>query len=145
MYHYYHRQNISPFVPDLARILPKFHSEILFSGFIFSSRDFSHIINSSFNWERLSMENWKIAFKGISINFKSKSKIKEISFNGSGKKENSNWEKCPQRFKIMMKAILTSGIKESLQTIYISYCGITAKEGGKTLNELGMKDIAVKG
>ena len=134
-------KRISPYVPDLDRILPKCQNVIVFENFIFTQRDFKHIIYNCFNWEIVAINFWKLDFEDITITCKAKSKIKKLGFWESGSKSNSNWEEHPQRFFNLMKAISESSIKESLQSINIGNGGITEGSYSPYLNFYGILSI----
>ena len=91
----------------------------------------------------MSFVNCEISFEDVTIISKFKSHLQELNFEKTGQKKSSNWEEYPQRFKNLMKAVSLSDIKNSLQNIDITDCGISQEEGQSILEDIGMRNLEI--
>ena len=135
---------IKDFIFDLSKIIPKVSKEFSFSNFKFSRRDFQHVMNSSFGWERITFCDCVLLFdEGIFISNRYESTIKHLDFGGCGKPRKSDWMGNPSRFDNIVEAISQSRIKESLQTIRIVDCYVNIDSVKSTLVYFGMENVYV--
>ena len=74
------------------------------------------------------------------------SKLEHLSFPYSGGSSYSNWNAHPMRFENLVASIAKSqGLRDSLKTLNISYCGITREKAQEILNKYNLKSVELKG
>ena len=135
------RLKLSPFIPDLWRVMPKCYSLILLEQWIISQRDLQHIFNNAITWIDLKLSCCYLDFEDITITTQIKSRMEVIDFYECGRM--SQWDSSSHKFKNLMKAISNSPIRKSLKQLYIAYCEVSKEEWQAILQSLWMPNIEI--
>ena len=137
------------YMRSLPKLVSATNEEVFLHFLEFSEEEFDQIVKASCNAERLIFEGCDIHCS-TALDFGSalKYKTKTISFQYWGDTSDKNWKAdwkfSPTCFDNIIEAILSSGLRDSLQTI--SICrnqSLSAEKVQKTLNEKGMPDVTV--
>ena len=107
-----------------------------------SSTYLNEIIKHSYNCKRLILPHVIIQYD-LPYNFEIDSKYRTdyISFEGSGQPDRSNWDLA--HFKLILQAMVNSGLKMSLKTLHIKDCQIEIDEVQTLMDSLLMNHIEV--
>ena len=91
----------------------------------------------------LSIITWRLEFENIKITSKEKSKIRNLTFDGTGREYFSDWKNYPERFDSLIKAISQTDIKNSLRFLSIDNWCIKYRTCRSILNSFGFETIEI--
>ncbi|CAI2361433.1 unnamed protein product [Moneuplotes crassus] len=137
---------VSELMKGLKSLLPNVTKEVFLNYLIVSEDDLSQIVKASLNAERLTIRASKILTSdSLDFSTAAQSKLEYLSFNCSGNASwrNMEWDKYPDRFEKIVVAIKNSSLKDSLKTLNIYKCNISASKVGEQLTDHGLSHINV--
>ena len=113
----------------LVECLPRVAKEVYLYGMIMDYDDLSTILKVCRNVQRLVINFCTIKPIGnLEFNIDQDYHIQFLSFRHSGDSSWSNWSKNKNKFRDLMTAIKSSGLKHSLNTFDIYKCGVDESE-----------------
>jgi hypothetical protein len=80
--------------------------------------------------------------KGIFYSFANNpSKLEILWLWGCGRKYDNNWGEHPERSEGLLAAMAKTQIKNSLETIYVDYCGVSEEKVREMVDRHGFTNI----
>ena len=115
--------------------------EVYTNYWIHSKQSLERVIKASCNASRLIIRHSKLDwdndfdFSGPHYN------TAYLSFCEWGNKHGSNWGSNPEKLGRIIKAISSCSMKVSLQTLNVSYCGVSVQKVKEMLSAWGMNNV----
>ena len=125
----------------IMKIISKTIHEFRINNLFISKSQFQKIVFSSRNLEILSIKNWTLESLNVKFSSKFDSKLKVLSLNWCGIKENGNWAKTPKKLTDIFKAISESSLKDSLQKLLLFQSGLSNDFITKSFAEFDLENI----
>jgi hypothetical protein len=141
LYFYFNSENLDFYKEVLQQILPKITREVYLCGCTFSKECFEIIVKASSKCQRL-VFNQCVLYSDDELDFEGPEY--NIYFFGLSFINNPSHritKDADIKFENIVKAIKQSGLKDSLEQIDISLCGIGKENAQEVLNSYGFMDV----
>ncbi|CAI2361431.1 unnamed protein product [Moneuplotes crassus] len=133
------------YLDGLKKIIPTVTKEVHFYHLILDEVDLNEIVKSAYSAERLIIGQSKISTSD-SLDFSShaQAKLEYLSFTSCGNSWcNMEWNSYPERFEKIVIAIKNSSLKDSLKTLNVNSCKISASKVTELLTNHCLSHISV--
>ncbi|CAI2359748.1 unnamed protein product [Moneuplotes crassus] len=119
-------------------IIPRVTREVYLCDLDMTKQEFEYIV-SNCKAPRLVIRYSKFDTSSAVTFTCAHSNIQYLSFQHSGRSERNDWPSTPSKCKHILQAISKSGLKDSLHTLEVAYCGLSVDEVKAFLPEVGLE------
>ncbi|CAI2359083.1 unnamed protein product [Moneuplotes crassus] len=128
---------MSYYYDEIKEVIPRVMREVCLTDFDLTKQEFEFIISNT-KASRLIL-HWCKFDTSTSTTFNcSNSSIETLDLQYCGRNDRNDWKSTPSKLKNLLKSISLSPLKDSLQTLNIYSCGLTASEVKAFLPEYGL-------